>query len=217
MKNKTNFKPKVELLIQSIASEYQWLSLLKGKNKEYEPILNYLYDLEEMEKLNFDYCDSKKYQSTEISKTTGIKYSDIKKHLVRIYEDLLSLNRNTPELFDSGNSHRYSLSFCACNHFYNDFTLWLPTELNRFDRFRFPFMLGKVEWEYFWVKDILHVHEHGQSKTSVKMVGSSLNFYREFLSQKADFMNKISVAEKYGLGESELNEKLRRLAKREKM
>jgi hypothetical protein len=143
--------------------------------------------------------------------------TNIKKYLTQIYEDILSLNYDSPELFRNRNYHRYLLHFRHLDHCYNDFNIWLPTELNRFDRFTFSFIQGKVDWGYFWVKDILHIHEYGEIKTFVYMAACSPNIYRELLLHKADFLREISVDEKYSLSEYQMDEKLKLYGRREKL
>jgi len=41
MRKIIEFTPRAELLIKCLTSEYQWLELLKGKNKKYEPLLEF--------------------------------------------------------------------------------------------------------------------------------------------------------------------------------
>lgn len=217
MRKIVEFKPRAELLIKCLISEYQWLSLLKGKNKKYDLLLDYLEKLGEEDKLDLDDYDRKSYQSSGISETTGVKLANIKKYLTQIYEDILALNYDYPELFKEGHPHRYSLYFRHLDHCYNDFNIWLPTELHRFDRFNFPFIAEKVDWGYFWVKSIMHIHEYGQCKTLIEMAAGSANIYRELLLDKADFMSEISINDIYSLTEYQMDEKLKIYGRREKL
>lgn len=217
MRKVIEFKPRAELLIKCLTSEYQWLELLKGKNKKYDPLLHYLAKLGEEDKLDLDNYDRKNYQSSGISKATGVKPTNVKKYLTQIYEDILTLNYDNPELFKNGNNHRYLLHFSHLDHCYSNFNIWLPTELNRFDRFTFSFIQGKVDCGYFWVRDILHIHEYGDSKSFVYLVAGSPNIYRELLLDKADFLREISFDEKYSLSEYQMDEKLKLYGRREKL
>lgn len=211
------YQPRSEELIESLTSEYQWLPLLKGQGKKYEPILDYLYSIGAEDDKDPDNFDYKKAQSTKIAKATGINMASIKRYLSLIYNDLLTLNYEQPSLFDNGNPHQYRLSFRYDNYQYRNFNIWLSNELNLFDRFYFNFIKGKVNYMYFCVDNIYYIHKHGKSVREVSMSSGNSNLYRKLLLDKALFMHEIYDYEEYNLRRSEIDEKLRKYGRREKL
>lgn len=211
------YNPDAKLLVNCLATEYQWLPLLKGRDKPYEALLDYIYDLGIKRSLRTENYDSKESQSNRIAEITGIKVSKIKGWLIKMYDDILGLNYDDPELFNNGSLYHYVLHFNYHSYFYEGFNIWLPTILNRFDEFEFYFMKAELSTWSFWVKDISHTYENGKANTYVRLKGGSPNTYRELLFDKAEYMKEISVMAKYDFYDFQIDEKLRVYAKKEKL
>ena len=212
-----DYNPDAKLLVNSLTTEYQWLPLLKGRNKPYEILLDYLHNLGVKSNLGTENYDNKEFQSNRIAEITGIKVSKIKGWLTKIYNDILELNYDEPELFNNGCLYHYVLYFNYHSYFYEDFNVWLPTILNRFDRFEFNFIEAKLNTRSFWVKDISHTYKNGKATTQIELKGGFSNVYRELLFEKAIYMRKISSLSKFKLYDFQMDEILMEYAKKEKL
>mgnify|MGYP000898278231 CR=1 FL=1 len=216
MKEFQEYNPTARQLVSCLVSEYQWLNLLKNKEKGYEPILDYLINLGKEYEFEDSIFDWKKFQSKTIAENSGIKTSNLKKMLVNIYEDIFQLNHKSPELFKNGEMYFYELCFTNDKYTCN-FNLWLPVLLSPLDLFDFHFVEAKMNISYFWVEGIAHYREYGKTKTTADLKSGFPNKYRELLLSKADFMKEISFDEKYNLSDYDLDKKLRKYAMRDKL
>lgn len=212
-----DYNSDARLLVNCLTTEYQWLPLLKERNKPYEILLDYLYELGVKRSLQTENYDSKESQSNRIAEITGVKISKIKGWLIKIYNDILDLNFEKPELFNNGSLYHYVLYFNYYSYFYEGFNIWLPTILNRFDKFEFYFIDAKLSTRSFWVKDISHTYENGIATTHVELKGGFSNTYRELLLDKAVYMKEISSMSKFKLYDFQMDEILIEYAKKEKL
>jgi hypothetical protein len=217
MREIESYNPSARNIAHCLSTEYQWLALLKNKEKEYEPILDYLMVIGEQTFMDIDPLDSKRFQSNKIAEITGIKSPKIKKFLTQIYEDLLELNNSTPKLFCNGGIYHYTLHFYYHSYVYSHFNIWLPTPLAYLDAFEFYFISAKVRTGFFWVESIAHRHEYGKTVVDVTLKGGFSNRYRELLLAKAVFMNSITINEKYDLSDYQIDERLKTYARKEKL
>ena len=211
------FKPDARLLISCLTQEYQWLLLLKNQNKPYEPLLDYLYDLGKHESIDYQNYDSKKHQCKTIGEAIGINPSKIKNWLIAILNDILELNSQKPELFRNENQYHYILSFNYHTYRFNNFHIWLPVPLNRFDKIEFGFASCLVNNFNFWVKEIAHTHEYGKDSVFVELDGRFPNLYRDILLDKAEFLKDFSFLERFELPSFQLDDKLRVYGRKEKL
>lgn len=216
MRNTEEYKPSARELVFCLTSEYQWLELLKNNGKVYEPVLDYLIDLGKQYEEDVDNDESKKYQSKSISAATGFNSSKIKKFLAEIYNDIFELNYSKPELFNNGDKYLYEMCFSYFS-FNGYFYLWLPVMLKPFDRFDFHFVYAKLKTSSFWVEDVSHRHEYGKTIVDVSLKGGYPNKYRELLLEKVKFLNDISFHEIINISDFQLDEKLKRYARSEKL
>jgi hypothetical protein len=212
-----DYNPDAKLLINCLTTEYQWLPLLKERGKPYEVLLDYLYELGTKRNLGTENYDRKESQSNRIAEITGVKISKIKGWLIKMYDDILGLNYDEPELFNNGSLYHYILYFNYHSHFYEGFNIWLPTILSRFDKFEFYFIKAKLSTRSFWVKNISHTYENGKATTQVELKGGFSNVYRELLFEKAIYMKEVSFMEKHKLYDFQIDKILTEYAKKEKL
>jgi len=211
------FKPDARLLISCFTHEYQWLLLLKNKDKPYEPLLDYLYDLGKHESISYQNHDRKKHQCNTIGEAININPSKIKNWLTTILNDILELNSQKPELFSNENQYHYILSFNHMLHWFSGFHIWLPLPLSRLDKFEFYFARCLVDCSNFWVKEITHSYEYGKNNVFIELDGSFPNLYRDILLDKVEFLREISLLEMLHLTSFQLDEKLREYGRKEKL
>lgn len=195
--------------IDSLISEYQWLNMLKGKDKPYESLLDYLMKLGEFESLDEDNYSRTKRQITHIANELNCKNTHITKWLPKIYDDIFTLNNEAPELFYKENALKYVFSFNSdCGYSYG-LQLWMPIILNKYDTFIFNFIKAKVNQSHFWVKNVSVIHEYGKLYYQIDLKGGYLNSYRELLLEKVKFINAISWHDLIESSDYDLDDKLR--------
>jgi hypothetical protein len=217
MTESLKYTPSAREMVRCLISEYPWLSLIKNQGKKYDPILDYLITVGK-EKESQDSSYESKYQSKVISEITGIKTSNIKKFLQEAYNDILELNLSNPELFCNGGKYLYRFSFSYLSYYYYSFFhLWLSAPLNLFESFDFPFIYAKVKCGYFWIEDIVHEQEYGRSLVTVTLKGGYPNLYRSLLLSKAQFTDEIPLDDIINLSEYQIEEKLKKYAKQQKL
>ncbi|QCX52477.1 hypothetical protein [Elizabethkingia sp. JS20170427COW] len=113
-----------------------------------------------------------------------------------IYEGILELNENNPELFytESGiqvELHiRYYDSYCF-------FSLTLPMIPRVYESFELFFIKAKMGWTTFWVKDVQYSIDNNKNSIYVLLQGGILNRYQEFALEKALFEGQISFRDEY--------------------
>ncbi|MGC4128515.1 MAG: hypothetical protein QM564_02925 [Bergeyella sp.] len=168
----------------------KWSELLLSQNngKEYNEFLKWI--------LEQDYFAEEHMTITQISKLSGYPSTKISKWLQEIYNGILELNENHPELFytESGIEVllyiRYYDNYCS-------FWLTVPAIPRVYETFDFFFIKAKIGWNSFWVKDVQHSIDNNKSSVCIFLEGGILNKYREFAVEKALFENKISFTDQY--------------------
>ena len=218
MKTIEEYTPDARTLANCLISEYQWLLLLINKKKPYQFLLKYLIELGKEENANPDDYQREKRQSNKMAEVIGVRPSNIKKWLIEIYEDILDLNYNSPQLFNINNySFLYRFSFSAYSYNYYGLNLWIPNIMSRFDSVELFFIRAKMNQHHFWIKEITHEYSNGHLISLVQLEGGYYNSYRELLLDKAGFLHDISLSERYNSHLYTIDEKLRQYARQEKL
>ncbi|WP_379968434.1 hypothetical protein [Epilithonimonas sp. UC225_85] len=178
----------------------RWSEILLSQNngKGYNDFLKWI--------LEKDYCRSNDNLTiTQISKLSGYPSAKISKWLQEIYDGILELNENYPDLFYAEQGIqvelyiRYYDSYCS-------FWLTLPAIPRAYETFEFFFIKAKTGWTTFWVKDVQYSVDHNKSSVCVFLEGGILNKYREFAVEKALFEEQISFRDLYDKFDFEIDD-----------
>ena len=168
-----------------------WSHILLSQNngKTYNDFLKWI--------LKNDYFKtSENLTIAHISKQSGYSSAKVSKWLQEIYEGILELNENSPELFytESGIQVelriRYYDSFCF-------FSMTLPVVPRVYESFEFFFIKAKIGWDRFWVKNVEYEIDNNKNTICIFLEGGILNRYREFAVEKAKFEERISFQDFY--------------------
>lgn len=168
-----------------------WSNILLSQNnrKTYNDFLKWI--------LKNDYFKtSENLTIAHISKLSGYSSAKVSKWLQDIYEGILELNENSPELFCTEPGIRVRLHL----HYYDSycfFSLTLPVVPRVYESFEFFFIKAKMGWTRFWVKDVEYTVDNNKSSIYVFLEGGILNRYRELAVEKALFKGQISHRDEY--------------------
>lgn len=217
MKKFFDYTPSPKEVMSCLVAEYQWLLLLKGKNKPYEAFLPFIEETGRLESEDDEYYDKNRYQITSIAKMIGKSSVIVRKWIFAIYDDLLALNREQPQLFNNGQPYHYVLSFESYYGYYSEFNIWLPVMLNHADSFHFDFIFAKLNISYFWVKSVTIEHHNGKTKLSADLISGIYNRYEELAYAKACLLKAYSFDELYYSNSYVLYEKIKEYVRKEKL
>jgi hypothetical protein len=172
-----------------LLNEYQWLNLLSGKQRPYDQLIERLILLgEKMEKDDLN----EEHKLTNLASCVNEKKPVLTRWLRQLYEDLLTLNFDTPNLFRKDGCSLYHL-FCRDPNVksYANLNLWLEKPLQTYDEFQIFFLKGKISMPHFWVERIHHEYE--KLRTTAWLKVGFANKYRETLLDRAKFENQIGL------------------------
>ena len=85
--------------LHCIFNEYEWLMLLKGRNKPYEEILDPLYDIARKERYEDEELADTKITMKWLCEYLKVNTSKLSKWITLMYNDIVALNETDPELF----------------------------------------------------------------------------------------------------------------------
>ena len=85
--------------LHCIFNEYEWLMLLKGRNKSYEEILDPLYDIARKERYEDEELADIKITMKWLGERLKVNTSKLSKWITLMYNDIVALNESDPELF----------------------------------------------------------------------------------------------------------------------
>lgn len=191
----------------SLESMPKWANiLLSQSSKPYLTFLQWLVDC------NFLQGREEKIQMQALSKEFGqANTSKITKWLKEIYEDILDLNFNKPELFvEGGIKQEYYIQ--KYDNSVN-LTMWLPNVPRKYESFEIPFLRGKFGSDYFWVTQVNHIIDNNEYKVSIWLKGGFVNTYREMLLERALFEGHLGLSDDFEKYDFELDKELIKLYK----
>lgn len=142
-----------------------------------------------------------------IASDTGVKSTDVAKWISQIYDDLISLNQEEPELFKEADI-RHDIYF---KYYENkaSFTLWLPQTPREYEGFTFYFIKAATGTDYYWVREVRHYIENGEYRVHLTLDGEELNKYRELLVDKALFYGVLHFMDHHEKYKIEIDKMLR--------
>lgn len=192
-----NYVPKIKAIKFSLLSEARWMRLLSGLGKPYEHIIEGFIEIANY--WNTDNCESKDREVTIkwIAEKLNETPQNINKWLPRIYQDLFELNDSRPELFAS--EGEILCCFLLSGFEYDRtcaFSFGVPTIPHRGDSLSFRFTNAALDCESFYIQDVRFSRFFGETNIFIhcdpRNSYRSTNHYREFLLEKARFMNQIN-------------------------
>jgi hypothetical protein len=211
IKLKEEYNAEINEITVCLLNEYQWLEILFDSENPYKKLLHHLHALGELmkdDKLNNEHKLSK------LSETLNERKTILSKWLRQIYEDLLSINFEKPELFKIDGCHLYRLYCRDANADINaHLNLWLTIPLQRYDEFECFFLRGKFPISRFYVETIYHEHIFGKQETTAWLKVGFPNQYRDHLFDRAVFEQEMSSVEQYQKLGFKIDEELRKLYK----
>lgn len=187
------YVPSIRDIKVSLFSEYQWISLLSGRGKPYDHIIDGLVKIGEYwnseDSDREDGAFTMKWMAEKLHETSA----HVSKWIRAIYEDLFELNDIEPELFVADGE-------ILCGFLLSGFreerycflSFGLPALPHVGDTMDICFVRAALGCDFFYIKGIRHNRQGG--KTSIMIdceAGTELNRFREFLLDKARFMNEI--------------------------
>lgn len=195
------YKSSTSEKLNCLAENIHWSKLLVGTNKKYENFLQSLLDRK------FYKTDNESFSVRGIATDTRVKSTDVAKWISQIYEDVISLNAEKPELFKESGI-RHDIYF---KHYENkaSFTLWLPQTPREYEGFTFYFIKAVMGTDYFWVREVRHYFENGDYRVHLTLDGEELNKYRELLVDKALFYGVLHFMDHHEKYKIEVDKMLR--------
>ena len=187
------YVPSIRDIKVSLFSEYQWISLLSGRGKPYDHIIDGLVKIGEY----WNSEDSDREEGAFTMKWMAEKLHETPAHVSKwlraIYEDLFALNGSEPALFVADGELHCSFWFTGFREGRSCyFSFGIPALPHVGDNLDFCFVRAALGCDFFYIKDISHNRQGG--KTSIMIdceAGTRYNRFREFLLDKARFMNEI--------------------------
>lgn len=133
----------------------------------------------------------------------------VTKWINEIYEDILTLNFDHPELFQKDGIKlkfymKYYDNYCT---FYSA----MPVVPREFETVNLLFFKGKVGEDHFWVKKVEHQMEEDTVEITVWLEVGFHNKYREFALDKALFQEEIGFMDVFLKRPFELDAIIRRI------
>ena len=197
-------KPGIHDVFHSLAAMPKWVEILsEHSGKDYCPFLKWLNN-----KCFFKDSDiniTMKQLSTDSGLADSVR---ITKWLHEAYDDILTLQHDTPDIFKEGSGvrqHYYVRYYDDTAHL----TMWLPVVPRMFENIRIPFLYAKFGLENFWVCDVYYdITEIGLEVTVWLKGGFNGNPYREMFFHRAQFEGKLSQFDKRDKYDSEIDKEL---------
>lgn len=143
----------------------------------------------------------------EISEQTGIDRRNLNQNLKKMYDDIVRLNWERPEIFVRQGQILCFLVFehrrCSA-----DFKMGLDTLPRVDDCFEFPFVIPQIGQAKYFVKSITHRIANGEQSIWIYLDSDEPNMYLKLLKEKAFLNKRISIHEFYDPHSLSLEEKL---------
>lgn len=191
-----NYVPKNKQIKFCLFSEARWLRLLSGQGKPYEHIIEGFIQIAEY--WYSDICEVRERELTIkwIAERLNETPQNINKWLPLIYKDLFELNYSKPQLFASESEILCTFLFSGFEYGRTcSFSFGLPAVPHPDDTLIFEFVKAALDCDYFYIKEITFARDCGNPSITIhtkpKELFERINRYREFLIEKARFMNQI--------------------------
>lgn len=199
-------EPSTHEIFMCLSHMPKWSEILfsHGVEKPYKPFLKWLLEAK------FFSDREEKMTVKKLSSDFKADASKVTKWLRQIYDDIIDLNFEKPDLFCINEEIKVLLHMKAFDNYCSLFVS-LPALPREFESFRFSFARGKLGIDYFWVKKIEYLIEDDKTYITVWLQDGFVNRYREFALDKAIFQGWISFRDRYEKYDGEIDSELRNL------
>lgn len=191
--------PSIRDIKVSLFSEYRWIGFLSGRGKPYDHILDGLVKIGEFWNSEDSYSEDGAFTMKWMADKLHESPAHISKWIRTIYEDLFEINNSEPELFVADGEILCDFLFSGFREDRScSFSFGLPALPHVGDTLDFCFVRAALGCDFFYIRGIRH-DRHG-GKTSIMIdceAGTGLNRFREFMLDKARFMNEIGIMTEY--------------------
>lgn len=180
--------------LHCIFNEYEWLMLLKGRNKPYEEILDPLYDIARKERYEDEELADIKITMKWLGEHLKVNTSKLSKWITLMYNDIVALNESDPKLFIRSGQFLCHFSLSSYRNDYMQFYLGLDYIPRKDDSLSFYFAKASIDVSNFIITDVTIDHEYGHSTIHIDCSPRyHHNEYKTWLLEKARFLNDINL------------------------
>lgn len=190
----------------SIAAMPKWCKILiENIDKPYNSFVQFL-----LEK-NFYNEREERLILKNIAAESGVDISKVTKWLKQIYEDIIELNSEKPELFKTeGVQH---ILYCRRHDSSISISVWLLNTPRLFETFEFDFANARTGSRYFFVEKVEHTLYNHEHTITVFLRDGFANKYRELLVDRAEFYGVINFTERYKLLDFQIDDEIMKFYK----
>ncbi len=181
---------------------YSNILVQDGPNKAYIDFLKWLIEID-------FYNEDEKFTIKKIATAFKADTGKVTKWINEIYHDILDLNMDKPQLFQT-NGNNITLYLSSYDNHCTFYTS-LPVVPREYETLLFPFIKSKIGIEYFWVNKIEHEIVRDSTTVTLWLKGGFLNKYREFALDKALFQGWIDSMDIYHKHSFEIDKELKKL------
>lgn len=194
----TRIKERKKIIHQSDTKEYflsissmpKWCEILIANiDKPYNEFVSFLLSK------NFYNDNYERIVIKNIATDAGIETSKISKWLPQIYEDIIELNNEQPELFSS-NGIRHEIC-CRRHDSYCNVNVWLLCTPRLYESFEFDFASSRTGSRYYYVEKVSHTMYNNEHIISIELHDGFVNKYRELLVDRAELYGIIDIQDRY--------------------
>lgn len=209
------FKQEVRTIIHCLRHEPQWMRLLLPSEKPYVKLIDHL--LSTQSKYEEDNNSAPRETVVGFARELNEKSALVNKWLREIYDDILELNIEHPELFKK--TGEIICRFEYYSKIYQtgfSFSLGVQSVPQIGDYFELFFVNATANEHQFVVKEVTHRYEHGKMEIEIELGQQyyERGLYRKLLVEKARFLDLISIEDEFG-PEFMLDKKLKKVLKQE--
>ncbi|QKJ63339.1 hypothetical protein [Flavobacterium sp. M31R6] len=189
-----------QILIDLLSIKDQVKKLFENQ-KEFNSLVTYLCAKDYYNDDNIPFPTLK-----EIEIGTGLNSNQLRKQLLRIYEDLF----NYDPIYNLEFNETEYVFYLNYNKVYGSFTLTKIMNLPRIgENVTIPFLKAKVNTDYFYVDDIRHYFEGNTQRIDIYLLAGSFNSYWYNRKHQAVEENEISFRDLYDLYDFQLKKLLK--------
>jgi len=208
------YKERRKVIHQSDTKEYfmclssmpRWSKVLaENTDKPYNLFLQFL-----LEK-NYYNDREERLMIKQIAADFGSDTSKISKWLKQIYEDIIELNFDKPELFKS-EGIKHSIHCRNYDNYFN-FTVWLLVTPRLYENFEFRFAESTTGTYNFYVERVEHSIDNNEHSLSISLHGGFVNKYRELLLDRAEFYGVINSLDTFHKLDFQIDDELKKFYK----
>ncbi|MCX6189998.1 MAG: hypothetical protein NTW54_10445 [Bacteroidetes bacterium] len=183
-------KPNTREYFNALANYPMFIKLLNPEGKTYRRLYDWLKENKDM--LTDE--QTKLPSIKELSAKLEIEASKIAKQFRMIYNDIVDLNWNQPNLFCEPNRKLCLLSFNYLES-YAQFYLGLEIIPRVGESFSFPFVYPQNGGHSFYVKSVSHFYERDGQGINIDLNSEFPSQYLQLLKEKALLHNEITFTE----------------------